>query len=184
MITGRTEQTHIPSPKTLMKKGKLVALAAGYLAGMAIALRFGKGGKGKGLSDIAHDIGDIHKNLWTETEAAVFSEENKQRVAEMRDAAKKEIEDFKKEATKKYRELASASKDKAADIRDEVEKLYDRRMEILEKLRKKAADAIDATEETSSSAAEKIARKVEDVAEDLRDELEDVYAKLKKQFKK
>lgn len=167
-----------------MKKGKLLALAAGYLAGMVIALKFGKGGKSKGFDAIKKDIEAIHKSLWTETEAALFSEENKERIAEMREAAMKEVEEFKKEATKKLRSLAKAGKAKRAEIKTEIEDLYARRSEIVEDLTKKAIDALDLTVEDSEKAVEKLTKKAAKVAKEVQKELDTNYRTLKKKFTK
>lgn len=163
-----------------MKTGKLLALGAGYVAGMIVALRFGKDGKNKSMDAIKQDIADIHKNLWTQAEAAIFSEENKQKVAEMRAQAEAEITEFKKDAQKKLRSLAKAGKEKRDEYKAELEALYARRAEILEELRKAALEAIDAGKETSDEAVEKLGKKVEKVSKELRKDLDDTYKTIKK----
>lgn len=166
-----------------MKIGKLLALAAGYAAGMVVALRFGKDGKAKNMESIKKDIEDIHKNLWTEAEAAIFSEENKQRVAELREMAQKEIAEFKKEAQAKLRNWKKLGAEKKKEVMAEVEALYARREELLEEAKKTALEAIDTGKETSEKAVEKLQKKTEKVVAELKKELEKTFKDLKKKAK-
>lgn len=166
-----------------MKLGKLLALAAGYAAGMVIALRFGKDGKAKNIDSLKKDIEDIHKNLWTEAEAAIFSEENKQKVAELRKQAEAEIAEFKKEAQTKLRNWKKLGDDKRKEVLAEVEALYARRVEILEEAKKTAIEAIDTGKETSEKAVAKLQKKTEKVAAELKKDLEKTFKDLKKKAK-
>ena len=79
-------------------------LGLGYLAGMVVALKFGKDGKKKDLNDLSEDFKGVHKNLWTEAEHQIFSPENRERVAEIKSMALVEITEFKKEAEKENKE--------------------------------------------------------------------------------
>lgn len=166
-----------------MKLGKLLALAAGYAAGMVIALRFGKNGKSKNVESLKKDIGDIHKNLWTEAEAAIFSEENMQKIAELREMAQAEIVEFKKEAQVKLRNWKKLGDEKRVEVLAEVEDLYARRVEILEEAKKSAIEALDTGKETSEKAVAKLQKKAEKVAKELAKDLEKTFKDLKKKAK-
>lgn len=166
-----------------MKLGKFIALAAGYAAGLVIALRFGKDGKTKNMDSIKKDIEDIHKNLWTEAEATLFSEENKQRVAELREMAQEEIAAFKKEGQAKLRNWKKLGNEKRKEAMAELEALYARRAELIEEAKKAAVEAIDTGKENSEKAIAKLTKKTEKVAADLKKELDKTYKDLKKKAK-
>lgn len=166
-----------------MKIGKFLALAAGYAAGLVVALRFGKDGKQKNIDSLKKDIEDIHKNLWTEAEAAIFSEENKQKVAEMREAVQVEIAAFKKEGQAKLRNWAKLGNEKRQEAMAEIESLYARRAELVEEAKKAAIEAIDTGKETSEKAIVKLTKKTEKVASELKKELDKTYKDLKKKAK-
>lgn len=125
----------------------------------------------RNMESIKKDIEDIHKNLWTEAEAAIFSEENKQRVAELREMAQKEIAEFKKEAQAKPA-TGKARRREEKEVMAEVECPYARREELLEEAKKTALEAIDTGKETSEKAVEKLQKKTEKVAAELKKELE------------
>ncbi len=80
-------------------------LGLGYAAGLLVALKFSKDGEKKGISDLTDEIKAVHKTLWTEAEKKVFSEENMEKVAELKTLALKEIASYKKDAEKELKML-------------------------------------------------------------------------------
>lgn len=97
-----------------MKKGNMLLLGAGYLAGLLVALKFNKKSP-KDLeksfapsedrcSAIGKTLLEIHKNLFETAQETIFSPENKKRIAEYKEQFLVEIDMFQKEAEIKLEE--------------------------------------------------------------------------------
>lgn len=128
-----------------MKKTNIVLLSLGYLAGLVVALKFSKDGKGKNLEALAQDIKKVHSTLWTEGEKKILSQENREKIAEMKAQALSEITDFKDTAEKELKALVEKGELKSEELMDEAAKLYDRRSQIIEDLMKEGMKFAEST---------------------------------------
>ncbi len=166
-----------------MKKSNVFLLGIGYVAGLLVALKFTKDGKGKDLSTLTEDIKKVHSTLWTEAEKKVLSPENRERVAELKAQALVEITAFKKTAEKELKALAKKSNLKKDELMDEAQKLYDRRAEIIEDLMNEGEKFAESAKSESEDVAKRLSKKVETVKKDLIYDLTDAYKTLKKKLK-
>lgn len=166
-----------------MKKGNLLMLGLGYAAGLLVALKFGKGGKDKDMKELSEDIKAVHSTLWTEAEQRIFSQENREKIAELKSKALSEISEFKKEAEKEIRKLVKQGKLKKTEIVSEVKKLYDNRAEILENIVTEAKSIADSVKEESEDAGKLLSKKVDSLAKDLKKDLNQKFTSLKKKIK-
>lgn len=135
------------------------------------------------MTEITEEIKELHKNLWTEAEKKIFSEENREKVAELKSRAISEITAFKKEAEKEVRSLIKKGNLKKAEITAEIEKLYQNRAEILESLIEESTHMIDAAKGESEEVGMKLKKKVDSIAKDLKKELSTTFTKIKKKIK-
>jgi len=165
-----------------MKKWKLFLLGAGYIAGLLVALKFGKDGKGKDLKALAEDAKAIHTNLFTQAEELLFSEENKARLVELKDSLTKELAKFEKELAKKSKEWKKLGTEKAAVIEQELKEMYENRKEILEDLKEKALEALDEGKEKSVEVLDEVKDRAESFSKEGKKELEKIYKKIKKEL--
>ena len=166
-----------------MKKGNLFLLGLGYVAGLLVALKFSKDGKDKDLSALAEDIKSVHKNLWTDAENRIFSEENREKISLLKVKALKEIEAFKKEAAKELALLKKKGNVKKEEIVKDLEKLYQNRQEIIDTLVEDGTKIAEEVMETSEEVGTKISKKVVTLAKDLKKQLESTYKDIKKKLK-
>lgn len=155
----------------------------GYLAGLLVALKFGKDGGNKDVSVLSEDIKDIHKNLWTEAEQKIFSIENREKLAELKSQALSEIETFKKESEKEIRKLIKQGTLKKTEIIAEVKKLYDNREETIEKLISEAKELAELAKTESEEMGKMLSKKVDSISKDLKKDLQQKFASLKKKIK-
>lgn len=158
-------------------------LGLGYLAGLLVALKFSKDGKNKDMAELSEGIKDIHKNLWTETEQKVFSVENREKLAELKSLALKEIETFKKESEKEVKKLIKQGTLKKAEITAEIKKLYDHREETIEKLVSEAKELAELAKSESEDMGKLLSKKVDSIAKDLKKDLQQKFTLLKKKIK-
>jgi hypothetical protein len=166
-----------------MKKSNIFLLGLGYAAGLLVALKFSKNGEDKNLSELAEEIKAVHKTLWTEAEKKIFSEENREKVAELKARALKEIATFKKEAEKELKALAKKGNLKKEELLAEAQKLYEAREEILENLLEEGVKIADLAKSESEEVGTKLAKKITTLRKDLKKELAETFTKIKKKLK-
>ncbi len=155
----------------------------GYLAGMLVALKFGKDGGVKNVSMLSEDIKDIHKNLWTEAEQKIFSTENREKLAKLKSQALTEIESFKKESEKEIKRLIKQGMLKKSEITAEVKKLYDHREETIDRIISEAKELAEIAKSESEEMGKMLSKKVDSVSKDLKKDLQQKFASLKKKIK-
>jgi hypothetical protein len=170
-----------------MKKSNIFLLGLGYAAGLLVALKFSKNGEDKNLSELAEEIKAVHKTLWTEAEKKIFSEENREKVAELKARALKEIATFKKEAEKELTEywwhIDEKGNLKKEELLAEAQKLYEAREEILENLLEEGVKIADLAKSESEEVGTKLAKKITTLRKDLKKELAETFTKIKKKLK-
>ena len=166
-----------------MKKTNIVLLSLGYLAGLVVALKFSKDGKGKNLEALAQDIKKVHTTLWTEGEKKVLSLENREKIAEMKAQALSEITEFKNTAESELKSLVEKGELKSEELMTEAAKLYDRRSQIIDDLLQEGMKFAESTKSEGEDVAQKLMQKVATVKKDLTNDLNDAYKSLKKKLK-
>ncbi len=133
-----------------MKLWKIAALA-GYVAGIAVALRYAKkspaeikaelnAGKDR-LAVLWENLVAIHRDLFGDAKKAAWNETTQGYVREAKEYVISSSEDFRKEALARFEELKAQSRDWAERGEAELKKLYDRRMEYLETAKDLSRDA-------------------------------------------
>lgn len=168
-------------------------LGAGYLAGLLIALKYNKksptslekdmAGEDK-LNVIGKNLLDIHKNIFESAHDAMFSPENKKIIADYKEQFLSELESFKKEAGAELTKLTEKGSTTKEEMETRLQDLYDSRMELLEKAKKKGvalmadakAEGMDLVEE-----GKKVSNRVYDQA---KKQLETIYADMKSTISK
>lgn len=166
-----------------MKKWNILILGLGYIAGLLVALKFAKPGENKNLEVLTSEIKDLHKNLWTETEKKIFSQENREKVAELKSKALLEIEAFKKDADKEIKRLLKEGNLKKAEITTEIKKLYEKREELIDSLIKETKELAESVRSESEDVGKLLSKKVDSIAKDLKKDLGRKFTLLKKKIK-
>lgn len=177
-----------------MKKGNMFLLAAGYLAGLAVALRFNKksptalqeemDASSEKCKTFAHNVVDIHKNLFETVETTLFSEENKKRLEAYKQKFLTELDGFEKEAMTHVEEWKKNGMEKRDEAEATLRDLYTRRVEIMEQARHKGVELLEDAKTEGNVLIEegqKIANKVFDEA---RKSLDKAYADIRSKIEK
>lgn len=151
-----------------MKFWKLAAVF-GYVAGIAVALKYAKKtpaqieadvkkGKDK-LTILWENLVSIHKSALADVKEAAWNPETQAYVEKMKVKLETLVDDFRKEAVAKLEELKLQGKDWAGAAQEEIQRIYDHRMTYLKHAKELSVDA----------------------AAKLKSEMEEAYAWLKKQ---
>ncbi len=135
------------------------------------------------MEALSDDIKDVHKNLWTEAEQKVFTIENREKVAELKTKALAEIELFRKDSEKEIKRLVKLGTHKKAEITAEIKKLYENRDETINMLVSEAKELAETVKTESEDIGNQLSKKIDSVAKDLKKELQQKYALLKKKIK-
>jgi hypothetical protein len=133
-----------------MKFWKFAAVA-GYVAGIAVALKYAKKtpaqidadlkkGKDK-LTVLWENLLSIHKSALADAKEAAWNETTQAYVEKAKVKLESLVEDFRKEAMAKLEELKLQGKDWAGKAQVELQKIYDHRMEYLAKAKDLSVEA-------------------------------------------
>lgn len=176
-----------------MKKGNVFLLAAGYLAGLAVAMKFNPKtakdleGELATSSDkyktFGQNIVDIHKHLFDAVETSVFSEENKKRVEEYKQKFLVELEGFQQDAEVKMQEWKDKGMDKKDEMEKELKSLYARRVELMDQAKEKGVGLLDDAKDGSEKMLEDGKKVANRVFEEAKKRLDSMYADIKKKLK-
>ena len=166
-----------------MKKWNILLLGLGYIAGLVVATKFAKSNNSKSLEEIGEDLKAIHKNLWTEAETKLFTEENRDRVAHIKAKAIKEIKLFKKDGDAYVKELMKKGDLKKDEIITKLQELYADRETHFETLLSEWKAIIEEALEWGDDAGKKLKKKVESVTKDLKKEFTTSLTQIKKKIK-
>lgn len=177
-----------------MKKGNMILLGAGYLAGLLVALKFNK----KSPEDLEKDFApsedryntlgknllEIHKNLFETAQDALFSPENKQRIEEYKERFLVELDMFRKESEIKLEEWKKKGFEKKDEVEAELKGLYDRRVELLEEAKQKGLKLLEETREDGMDMIEEGKKVANRVFDQAKKQLDAMYADAKKKLSK
>lgn len=165
-----------------MKSKNIFLVGLGYLAGLAVALKFSKDGKKKDLNTLTKEAKTIHKNLWNEAEKSFFSEEVQEKLTNLKVQALLEIKKFQKEAQPILLKLKKKGEWKIEEIEKALEKLYEERREILEMLFQEGKEHLSEAMEEWSDTAKKLEKKIQTVGKEVKKDLEKTYKTLRKKL--
>lgn len=132
-----------------MKIWKIAALA-GYVAGIAVALKYAKKTpaqikadekSGKNMCSILwENMVSIHKSIFADAKDAAWNETTQGYVQKAKLKIENLADDFRKEAIAKLEELKLQGKDWAAKAQVEIQRIYDHRMEYLSQVKDLSRD--------------------------------------------
>lgn len=169
-------------------------IGAGYLAGLLVALKFNKKSptalekdfapSEDRYSTIGKNLLDIHKNLFEMTEEAIFSPENKKRIAEYKERFLVELDMFRKESEIKLEEWKKKGFEKKDEIEGEIHDLYNRRMELLEQTKQKGLSLLEETREDGADMIEEGKKVANRVFDQAKKQLDAIHADIKTKLSK
>ncbi|MDD2745261.1 MAG: hypothetical protein PHU93_01870 [Candidatus Gracilibacteria bacterium] len=176
-----------------MKKGNIALVAAGYLAGLAVALKFNKKPptiiKDEMNSDDAYmnmgkNIVDIHKNIFESAEASIFSDANKKRVAEYEKNLMNEVHAFQKDMEVLLLKLEEKGVEKYEEIEAEIHDLYDQRVTFMKRIQEKGIEFVEDVESDGTNLIKEGMNMANQLFENVKNNLDTVYSDAKKRLKK
>ncbi len=129
--------------KKHMRRKWLCMIWLGYIAWLAIAMKFSK----KNATDTKKQVEktwsffgvflenfvSIHKDIFKHFEQKIVTDENKQLVEEYKKKALDEVEKFKSEANRKIEELKDKWVKKKTEIEKEIIGIYEKRQQYFDK---------------------------------------------------
>ena len=134
-----------------MKFWKLAAVA-GYVAGIAVALKYAnktpaqiesdvKSGKDR-LAVLWENLVTIHRSLFSDAKVAAWNPTTQGYVEQAKIKLESLAEDFRRETIAKLEELKAQGHGWAGKAQEEVQRLYDRRLEYLAQAKDLSLDAV------------------------------------------
>jgi hypothetical protein len=151
---------------------------AGYLGGIAIALKHSEKSKAKFADEVAEkgcakkalwdNIVDIHRSMANSMKDWLTSEENVKRYETLRTKVMDEIEIFKTEAEIKIEDLKKKGYMKKDEIEAELKRLYDNRSALIKKAKSAGIEAIESMKDSGKEVWELAEVKLNKIYADLK----------------
>ncbi|EKE26594.1 MAG: hypothetical protein ACD_4C00234G0002 [uncultured bacterium (gcode 4)] len=160
-----------------MKNKNLFILWLWYLTWVAIATKFIKKDNKKKFEnkfeEFKSDFVQVHKDLYNYLNENLLTEENKKIINEYKQKIYKEVDLFKADAEKYISDLKEKWEWKKDELEKELKKIYEKRMDYLEKIKTQAYDLYDEVKEA-------VLEKVEEVEEKMKETYSETKNKTKK----